>query len=157
MRADKVLIQPWITGWFAQNDIGAMDHTAHHPAASARRFEAGTPPVPNVYAARAGLAIIDEIGLEAIGDRIAMLTARISDRAKRLGIPMATPDDPQRRGAMVALRSKDAPAIVDALHAQNFVTSSRDGNLRLSPHFYNDESDVDRVFAGIEQHRSLMQ
>ncbi len=150
-------LQPRVTGWFAQDNIGAMDHTAHHPAATARRFEAGTPPVPNIYAARAALAIINEVGLDAIGGRIAMLTKRIADQAKRLGIPMATPDDPRRRGAMVALRSKDAPAIVDALHGLNIVTSERDGNLRLSPHFYNDESDIERVFAGIEKHRSLMQ
>ena len=155
-RADTTAaIQPTITGWFAQEDIGAMDHTAHHPAHSARRFEGGTPPVPNIYAARAGLKIIAEIGLEAIGTRIAGLTARIVEHARRLHIPMATPDDPARRGAMVALRCHDAPALVTALHAAGIVTSSRDGNLRLSPHFYNEDADVDRVFAAIEANRGL--
>ena len=154
--ATTAALQPSITGWFAQQDIGAMDHTGHHPAHSARRFEAGTPPVPNVYAARAGLAIVAEIGLQAIGARISGLTARIVDHARSLGIPMATPDDPARRGAMVALRSRDAAAIVDALAAAGFVTSSRDGNLRLSPHFYNDDSDIDSLFEALAANRSLM-
>ena len=149
-------LQPSITGWFAQEDIGAMDHRGHHPASTARRFEAGTPPVPNVYAAAAGLAIIAELGLDAIGQRIASLTARIAERAHSLGLQMATPDEPSRRGAMVALRSHDAPAMVAALHAADIVTSSRDGNLRLSPHFYNDEDDIDRVFETIVHHRALM-
>ena len=43
---------PTFTGWFAQADIFAMDHTRNDPAPTARRFEMGTPPVPNCYAAR---------------------------------------------------------------------------------------------------------
>jgi selenocysteine lyase/cysteine desulfurase len=149
-------LQPTATGWFAQADIGAMDARAHHPATNARRFEGGTPPIPNVYAARAGLALIEEIGLTAIGERIKDLSALIADQARAAGIPMATPDDPERRGAMVALRSRDAPAMVAALHEENIITSSRDGNVRLSPHFYNDRDDVERVFDAIGRHRSLM-
>ena len=148
-------LQPKATGWFAQQDIGAMDHTAHRPADSARRFEAGTPPVPNVYAAQAGLKIIAEVGLPAIGQRIAGLTARIVDHAKALGISLATPDDPARRGAMVALRATDAVAAVDALAEAGIVTSSRDGNVRLSPHFYNNDADIDAAFEVISRHRGL--
>jgi len=44
---------PSNTGWFAQQDIAAMDITANRPSQSARRFEAGTPPVVNCYAAEA--------------------------------------------------------------------------------------------------------
>ena len=154
--ATTAALEPTATGWFAQADIGAMDHRAHTPAPSARRFEAGTPPVPNVYAARAGLAILAEAGLPAIGARIAMLTARIAEHAAALGIPMATPTDPDRHGAMMALRSHDAPAMVDALHGERIVTSSRDGNVRLSPHFYNSAADIDEVFNAIGRHRALM-
>ncbi len=154
--ATTAALQPTATGWFAQEDIGAMDARGHHPVASARRFEGGTPPIPNIYAARAGLSIIEEIGLAAIGERIAGLTALIADHARVAGIPMATPDDPARRGAMVALRAHDAPAMVLALHEANIVTSSRDGNVRLSPHFYNEPGDVEKVFSEIGRHRALM-
>lgn len=149
-------LQPTVTGWFAQDDIGAMDHRRHHPTGTARRFEAGTPPVPNVYAAAAGLGIIADVGLDAIGQRIEMLTARIIAHARQLSLSLATPEDPARHGAMIALRSHDAPAMVAALHAEDIVTSSRDGNLRLSPHFYNDEGDIDRAFDAIARHRALM-
>lgn len=154
--ATTAALQPTATGWFAQENTHAMDHTAHRPAHDARRFEAGTPPVPNVYAAAAGLKIIAEVGLPNIARRINRLTARIAEQANWLGILMATPDDPARRGAMVALGSHDAPAIVTALHAADIVTSSRDGNLRLSPHFYNEESDIDQAFEVISRHRALM-
>ena len=155
-RETTAALQPTITGWFAQEDIGAMDHRGHHPSHDARRFEAGTPPVPNTYAARAGLAIIAEIGTVAIGARIAELTASITGHARRRAITMATPDDPARRGAMVALKCHDAESLVTALHGEGIITSSRDGNLRLSPHFYNNEADVERVFAAIDKHRALL-
>src|SRR5580698_5379506 len=57
---------PTHTGWFAQADIGAMDIDANDPAPNARRFEAGTPAVPNCYAAEAGLKMIAEVGMPAI-------------------------------------------------------------------------------------------
>lgn len=149
-------LSPTITGWFAQEDIGAMDHTRHRPASTARRFEAGTPPVPNVYAARAGLQIIAEAGPSAIENRIAMLTKRIIDNAIGQGFSIATPIDPAMHGAMIAIKSRDAQSLVNALQSDGIITSSRDGNIRLSPHFYNNEDDVDCVMTALGQHRSLL-
>ena len=147
---------PTVTGWFAQEDISAMDHTRHNPAHSARKFEGGTPPVPNIYAVRAGLSILAEIGLPAIESRIAGLTAHILQQAAAADIPVATPDDVHRRGAMVALRCRDAGQLVEALQRERMVTSWRDGNLRLSPHFYNQEGDIDAIFAALARHRHLV-
>ncbi len=149
-------LRPTATGWFAQEDISAMDHTRHNPAHSARKFEGGTPPVPNIYAVRAGLGILAEIGLPSVGTRIAELTAHIVQQAAAAGISMATPDDANRRGAMVALRCRDAGQLVDALQREKIVTSWRDGNLRLSPHFYNHEDDIDAIFAAISRYSHLV-
>lgn len=149
-------MHPTVTGWFAQEDIGAMDHTRHNPAHSARKFEGGTPPVPNIYAVRAGLGILAEVGLPAIEARIAGLTERIAERAGEAGITLATPAAAERRGAMVALRCRDAGQLVDALRRENIVTSWRDGNLRLSPHFYNREDDIDAVFDALGRHLHLV-
>jgi len=74
-------LTPSVTGWFAQENIHAMDITRYSPATTARRFEAGTPPVPNTYMAEAGLAIMHEIGLQAIEHRIGEITAAIKGAA----------------------------------------------------------------------------
>ncbi len=68
---------PTATGWFAQSDIFAMDTSGYNPSPTARRFEMGTPPVPNCYAAEAGLQILEDVGLPAIEYRIGELTAAI--------------------------------------------------------------------------------
>jgi selenocysteine lyase/cysteine desulfurase len=94
---------PTVTGWFAQADIFAMDSTRYDPSPTARRFEAGTPPVPNTYAAEAGLRIIDEVGLPAIARRITEITAAIIAEAKSEGYTLAVPEDPDRHGALITL------------------------------------------------------
>ncbi|RMF95528.1 MAG: aminotransferase class V-fold PLP-dependent enzyme [Gammaproteobacteria bacterium] len=147
---------PTVTGWFAQEDIFAMDTTRYDPAHSARRFETGTPPVVNIYAAIAGLEILHEVGLPAIGERIATLTAGIKSRAAAAGLQLATPSEPERHGAMIALRCRDAAALVAALEKRAIVTSHRDNNLRISPHFYNNEQDLDTLFAALEELREYL-
>lgn len=147
---------PTVTGWFAQEDIFAMDTTRYNPAHSARRFEAGTPPVVNIYAAIAGLDIVDEVGLPAIQRRIGGLTDQIKTRAREAGYTVVTPTDPGRHGAMIAIRSHDAPALVARLAEQDIVTSDRDNNLRVSPHFYNNEQDIERLFEVLHGQRDLL-
>jgi len=56
---------PTQTGWFADEDIFAMSIADYSPHASARRFDAGTPPVPSLYAGVAGLSLVDEAGVPA--------------------------------------------------------------------------------------------
>ena len=58
---------PSQTGWFADEDIFQMDISDYSPAADARRFDAGTPPVPNIYGGLAGMSIVEEAG--TAGDR----------------------------------------------------------------------------------------
>ena len=76
---------PATSGWFAQADIFAMDIHHNTPSPTARRFEAGTPPVPNLYAAEAGLDLVLENDIDAIAGRIGMLTAMIELRAAEAG------------------------------------------------------------------------
>jgi selenocysteine lyase/cysteine desulfurase len=134
---------PSSSGWFAQADIGAMDITANRPAPTARRFEAGTPGVVNCYAAEAGLGFVLAVGTPAIERRNYALTERCMHRLEEIGWPSITPAHRERRGATVAVPSRDSGGLCSQLLQQGIVTSHRDGNLRASFHFYNDENDVE--------------
>lgn len=149
-------LNPLTTGWFAQKDIFAMDHTANNPADDARRFEMGTPPIPNIYAALAGLKIIHEVGLENIETHVRGLTGRLKERAAEEGFTLATPADPALHGAMIALKSTDMVELTHRLENEDIVTSYRDGNLRISPHFYNNNDDIDAVMAALLRNRDLL-
>jgi selenocysteine lyase/cysteine desulfurase len=140
---------PSNTGWFAQQDIAAMDITANRPSSTARRFEAGTPPVVNCYAAEAGLKIILETGTDAIEQRVRALTRRCMEGLSAMGWPAVTPGDDARRGPMVAVPSRDAAGLFAQLLEQDIVTSFRDNNIRATIHFYNSEGDIDRFVAAM--------
>jgi selenocysteine lyase/cysteine desulfurase len=144
---------PADSGWFAQEDIGAMDITANRPAPSARRFEAGTPAVPNCYAAEAGLDMLLRIGIDAVERRIRSLTAHCLHRLEDIGWSSVTPPQDEHRGATIAVPSRDAARLVGELKRRGIVTSSRDQNVRAAFHFYNDESDVEALCEALQELR----
>ncbi len=144
---------PTNSGWFAQASIAAMDITANRPAPNARRFEAGTPPVVNCYAAEAGLKMLLRIGTAAIEKRNYALTRRCMQRLEEIGWPSITPKDDARRGATVAVPSRNSGGLSAELMKRDIVTSHRDDNVRASFHFYNNDDDVESFIAEMKNLR----
>jgi selenocysteine lyase/cysteine desulfurase len=149
-------LRPTTMGWFSQANIFAMDIYANTPHPSARRFEAGTPPVPSIYAGVAGMKLIQSVGLERIEAHIAEITGAIQEGAMRRGFNLASPVDPARHGALITLRSHKVDMLVHRLEADGVITSSRDSNLRISPHIYNNQQDVDRLMDVLTKHKDLL-
>jgi selenocysteine lyase/cysteine desulfurase len=106
--------------------------------------------------AEAGLAILHEVGLEAIELRIGELTTAIKDAATEAGYRLASPVDPARHAAMISLRSSDDNRLVASLAEEDIVVSCRNGNLRISPHFYNNLADIEHLFRALHQRRDLL-
>lgn len=155
----EALIQglyPTQTGWFAQADIHAMKIHGHEPALNARRFEQGTPSVPALYAAEAGLGYMLNVGVKQTSIHVKALNRELIAGVEALGGKLASPKEDKHQGPMVAIRSTDDHALVARLQAQNIVTSCRGGNLRISSHFYNTMDDVEAVLAALEQNRDLL-
>jgi selenocysteine lyase/cysteine desulfurase len=145
---------PTHSGWFAQENIVAMDITANRPAPSARRFEAGTPPVVNCYAAEAGLKFLLGVGTPAIEKRNQMLTERCIRALEAIGWPSVTPVEDEKRGATVAIPSHNSGGLSAELMKRDIVTSHRDDNVRASFHFYNNEADVDTLVSALKGMRA---
>jgi selenocysteine lyase/cysteine desulfurase len=81
------------------------------------------------------------------------LNERLVAGVNELGGTVVTPE---RRGALVCVRSTDVNALVAAVAERGIVTSERDGNLRVSAHAYNTEDDVDAVLAALRANRQLL-
>ena len=147
---------PTQTGWFADEDIFAMSIADYSPHASARRFDAGTPPVPSLYAGVAGLSVLEEAGVPAIEAHIAGLVDRLLDGLDALGATVVTPRDPRRRGPLVCIRARDVGELVETLAAERIVVSSREDKLRVALHLYNVDEDVDTLLAALTRNRALL-
>lgn len=156
-RAEHVKeLVPTATGWFADADIFQMDIHDYSPSPTARRFEAGTPPVPNIYAGIAGIRLMREIGVAATAEHVRGLNDLLLEGLDELGARVVTPRDPARRGPLIAVESSDVHALVEALAADEIVTSSRDANLRISPHCYNSTEDIRALLDSLARHRDLL-
>jgi selenocysteine lyase/cysteine desulfurase len=146
-------LHPTHTGWFAQENIFAMDISANRPSPTARRFEAGTPPVVSCYASEAGLKIMLDVGMPAIEQRIRALTRRCMDKLREIGWASVTPAQDERRGAMICVPSRASGPLSQELMRRSIVTSNRDDNLRVCFHFYNNDEDVDVLVEALRELR----
>ena len=149
-------IEPTATGWFADRDIFEMDIHDYSPAPTARRFEAGTPPIPPIYAGIAGIELMQEIGIAETEAHVRELNAILHDGLEELGARAVTPRAREQSGALVCVASKEVNALVAALAAEGIVTSSRDDNLRISAHCYNTAEDVRAVLDVLAANRQLL-
>jgi len=149
-------IEPTATGWFADRDIFEMDIHDYSPAPTARRFEAGTPPIPPIYAGIAGIELMHEIGIAETEAHVRELNGILHEGLEELGARAVTPRARERSGALVCVASKDVNALVAALAAAGIVTSSRDDNLRISAHSYNTAEDVRAVLDVLARNRALL-
>ena len=141
-------MEPAVTGWFATDEPFSFDteHLAYHP--TARRLEHGTPPAPVVFLAQGGIDIISEVGVERVRARQRELTAYVIARSDEAGLAVRTPRDPTTRGGRRerAGRARTPRAICHELLARGVCTDFRGDGLRISPHFFNTEADIDRCF-----------
>jgi kynureninase len=141
-------LEPAITGWFATAEPFSFDtqHLDHHP--TARRLEHGTPPAPVFFIAQGGMDVIADVGVERIRARQGELTDHVIARADEAELPVRTPRDRAARGGVVNVKvGPEAGAICHALLSRDVCTDFRGDGLRISPHFFNTEDDVDRCFA----------
>lgn len=136
-------LRPAATGWMASADPLSFGPATEY-ASSARRFAGGTPLVLPALMSRPGLDIVRDVGMPAIRAVSLARTSRILARAEEAGLAPVSPKDPDRRGGIVCLRFAGAERVTTELKRRGFVCSYR-GGLRIAPHFYNTDDEVDAL------------
>ena len=142
-------LRPTNVGWFAHRDQFAFDIQRFTYADGARRFEGGTPPVAAVYAGRAGLDIVAELGVSRIRTRQIELVAAVVEEARRLRLRPRTPAHTEDLAGIVTIPRDDPKAVVATLSQRGIIVDARPGLVRLSPYFYNTLEECARVVAVI--------
>lgn len=136
-------LQPNIVGWRSHEDwrnVNRLHHGAPVFRESAEKYEGGMPAFPCLYAMDAALSEFLETGPEVIEQRVLGLAALLEERLRELGqVTVLHRDSP-----IVAARFEglDPAILVQRLKEKRILASARHGCLRLSVHFYNDESDI---------------
>ena len=155
-RADLIeKVQPLVVGWFGTKDPFDFDRSGLRLRDDARRFETGTYALPQAFTAVGGLEIILEVGVENIRARSQQLTRGLIERLDDAGLEVLSPRDDSRRSGVVRFRvpggRSEAERVLHELFARDVVLDSRGDALRVSPHFFNDESDLDRCVRELKE------
>jgi selenocysteine lyase/cysteine desulfurase len=145
---------PTVTGWFAQANPFAYDPQHVDLSPTARRFESGSPPVPNVYAAMPGIQLLSEIGMENVEAHIRELVQALLARVRDLGVCAKTPVG--SAGPLVVLQSTDSNLLLQKLAERDIVASNRHDGLRLAFHVYNTMDDVEAVMEILKANIDLL-
>jgi len=162
-------LQPALTGWAAHEEPFAFEAGAIRYAKDGRRFLHGSPAVPALYAAQAGYDIVAEVGVKAIREKSVRMTQSFLEKCEAAGFPPTSPRDPARRGGTVTVSvepkgsraakpssgaSAIGAAVAQELQRREVLVDYRPGaGIRVSPHFYTSEEDLDRFL--VETRRVL--
>ena len=145
---------PTVTGWFAQTNPFAFDPQHIDLSPTARRFESGSPPVPNVYAALPGIRLLSEAGMENVASHIKTLAQSLLQHCLDLGIRVKTPANSS--GPLIVLQCKDSNVLVQKLAEADIVASNRHDGLRIAFHVYNTIDDVKTVVEILKKNIDLL-
>ncbi|MBG0788881.1 MAG: aminotransferase class V-fold PLP-dependent enzyme [Desulfovibrionaceae bacterium] len=146
-------VRPVLYGWSSVRNPGAYS-VEHEIREDAGKYQPGAVPYMALAALDAGLDMLLGLGVERIRDRVLSLTGRILRGVADLGWPVVGARSERHRSGIVSFMPPGDP---DGLHAflaaRNVDVSVRRGAVRVSPHFYNDGTDVDRLLEALGEWR----
>lgn len=148
------LLAPTVTGWFGQANPFAYNPQHFDLSPTARRFESGSPSVPNVYGAVRGFQMLQEIGMEPIASHVEQLAQALLKRTRQQGILAKTPAG--TAGPLVVLQCRDSGLLLKELAQSGIVASNRFDGLRISFHVYNTLDDVESVVDVLKKNLHLL-
>ncbi|GAA0317117.1 aminotransferase class V-fold PLP-dependent enzyme [Bacillus carboniphilus] len=135
-------ISPRLTGWFGQSNPFAFDIKNVEYAGGARRFDSGTPPMINGFAAKAALKLILEAGMEKIEPYLKELSQYTIDYAEEKGLTILSPTNVVHKGSNTAIYVPNASEVEQTLKEKGIIVSARQDVIRIAPHFYNTKDDI---------------
>ena len=117
----------------------------------ARRFEPGTENGVGMFGLTARLAQIQETGTSVIEQRVLSLTDQLCEGLRQHGYKVTSPRQEKERSAIVTFIHPHIAS--EQLFAQlsqvNVRASVRNGAVRISPHYYNSEDEIDLILNGL--------
>jgi kynureninase len=147
-------MEPAVTGWMAHEHPFAFENGPIKYAESSMRFLHGSPQIPALYAAQAGYEIVNQIGVSRIRKKSLRQTDLIFELCDRAGYKTQTPRHPERRGGTVVVDIPHGDAVLKEMTEREVLADYRpDAGIRISPHFYTLDSEIQKTFDVIEEIR----
>ncbi|MGQ0794335.1 MAG: aminotransferase class V-fold PLP-dependent enzyme [Deltaproteobacteria bacterium] len=145
-------VPPMLVGWKSiQNELD-YDNFDFSLKPSALKYEEGSLNVMGIYALGAALELLAEVGADRVYAGVIELGGVIMDEAEKRGFHVRTPRNPDERAGIISFTGEFDPLLLkETLKERGIMINVRGGGVRVSPHFYNDERDIERLFDGIDE------
>ena len=140
-------------GWHMVEDMGNYDTPLWETAASARRFECGSPNMLSIHALSASISLLLEIGMPRVEKNVISRADYIINKVQQQPqLKLLTQAEPDGNNIVVfnTLEAK-LDELFSYLTEHGVVCAKRGGGIRFSAHFYTPNAVIDRAFALIDR------
>ena len=146
--------EPAVTGWMAHARPFSFEPAPMTWADSMYRWGTGTPTIPGYLVAKPGHDLIRKIGVRAIREHNVRLTTRIAQEAQDRNLTVNSPLDPAKRTGWIGIDFEDSQTAYRALIENRVFVDYRPGcGIRVSPHFYTTDAEIDNFFKVLDSVR----
>jgi selenocysteine lyase/cysteine desulfurase len=118
---------------------------------TASRFEVGSPGFISLMGAAEALKMLLNFDTKNIEERILKLTGHVIEAIKNLGLEIFTPEEKKYRSGIVLFKIHKPQELVTKLRQKGIVVSARAHGIRVSPHFYNTEDEIERLIEEVKK------
>jgi len=118
---------------------------------TASRFEIGCPSIHSLIGATAAVHLLLDVGISNIEKRVLALTSRLIEAVKERGLKLQTPEESECRSGIVNFLIDKPERRVKELRKKGIIVSARANGIRVSPHFYNTEEEIDSLVRELKQ------
>lgn len=143
-------LHPHFVGWHTVEDpSNYLPYRFDKIRKDARKYEEGSPNLLGTYALGASLDLLLGTGVKNIGDRILQLTDSLTGGLEERGYEILSPRGEGEKSGILIFTSGDGEkdaALFDYLSENGVFAAPRGGGIRFSPHFYNSDEEVEKVF-----------
>ena len=154
--------EPPLAGWRSTSGVRDRDHLTLKYPDDARRFEVGAPAYISLVAATEAMKLLLDAGKDFVEERILMLTGRLGDALREMGLHVTTPEADSSRSGILNFRVNQAQKVVEELNSKGIIPCGARpdwarcspifrSTMRVAPHFYNTVEEIDAFIDGVRE------
>ncbi len=141
-----------LVGWKSVENDHDFENIEFKLKSDALRFEEGSFNTIGIYALGAAVDLLLEVGVYNIEKRVYELGDLIINEAEKRDFSLKTPQNLKERGGIISFAGDfDPKEIAEKLLKSSIVVNYRGGGLRVSPHFYNTEAEILKLFKALDE------
>lgn len=144
-------IEPVLTGWISVETPWDFEDREQPFKPNALAWESGTGASSLFYGLEASLKLISDVGLPNIEGHLEQLTNQLCDSLSGKDYEIVSSRAPGERSAIVCIKhsTMDCNEVAKRLEEENVIVSPRGDRVRIAPHFYNNNSDIERLIEAL--------